>query len=53
MGGLAGIPFTGRTGFTAFSHHIPDGAYPVDTFALPMPAFAAFTKEITLSSVLL
>jgi hypothetical protein len=25
MGGLAGIPFTGRTGFTAFSHHIPDG----------------------------
>lgn len=25
MGGLAGIPFTGKTGFTAFSHHIPDG----------------------------
>jgi hypothetical protein len=21
---LAGIPFTGKTGFTAFSHHIPD-----------------------------
>lgn len=25
MGGLAGIPFTGKTGFTAFSHHVPDG----------------------------
>jgi hypothetical protein len=24
MGGLAGLPFTGRTGFNAFSHHIPD-----------------------------
>lgn len=25
MGGLAGVPFTGKTGFTAFSHHVPDG----------------------------
>ncbi len=25
LGGLAGIPFTGSTGFTAFSHHVPDG----------------------------
>jgi hypothetical protein len=24
MGGLAGIPFSGKTGFGAFSHHIPD-----------------------------
>jgi len=25
LGGLAGLPFTGRTGFAAFSHHVPDG----------------------------
>jgi hypothetical protein len=25
MGGLAGVPFTGKTGFAAFSHHVPDG----------------------------
>ena len=24
MGGLAGIPFTGKTGFAAFSHHVPE-----------------------------
>eukprot|EP00042_Codosiga_hollandica_P041838 m.376635 g.376635 ORF g.376635 m.376635 type:complete len:158 (+) comp56190_c0_seq6:469-942(+) len=24
MGGLAGIPFCGKTGFTAFSHHVPN-----------------------------
>ena len=24
MGGLAGIPFTGKVGFGAFSHHVPD-----------------------------
>ncbi|NRB65545.1 MAG: hypothetical protein HRU40_21435 [Saprospiraceae bacterium] len=24
MGGLGGIPFVGRTGMTAFAHHIPD-----------------------------
>lgn len=24
LGGLAGIPFTGRTGFAAFSQHVPD-----------------------------
>jgi len=26
MGGLGGIPFTGKTGFAAFSHHVPDGS---------------------------
>ena len=25
MGGLGGIPFSGKTGFAAFSHHVPDG----------------------------
>lgn len=25
LGGLAGVPFTGLTGLTAFAHHIPDG----------------------------
>jgi hypothetical protein len=25
MGGLAGIPFTGKTGFAAMSNHAPDG----------------------------
>lgn len=25
MGGLAGIPFTGKTGYAAYSHHVPDG----------------------------
>jgi len=24
LGGLAGIPFTGKTGFVAFSQHMPD-----------------------------
>jgi len=24
LGGLAGVPFVGKTGFTAFSHHVPD-----------------------------
>jgi hypothetical protein len=24
LGGLAGIPFTGKTGFSAYSHHMPD-----------------------------
>ena len=24
MGGLAGLPFTGKTGFTAFGTHVPD-----------------------------
>ena len=27
LGGLAGIPFTGKTGFAAFSHHVPDGGH--------------------------
>ena len=25
LGGLAGIPFTGKTGFAAYSHHVPEG----------------------------
>jgi hypothetical protein len=25
LGGLAGIPFTGKSGFSSFSHHVPDG----------------------------
>jgi len=24
LGGMGGIPFVGKTGFTAFSHHVPD-----------------------------
>merc|ERR1719410_1222513 len=24
LGGVGGIPFVGKTGFTAFSHHVPD-----------------------------
>jgi hypothetical protein len=24
LGGLAGIPFTGKTGWGAFTHHVPD-----------------------------
>ena len=27
MGGLAGIPFTGKVGFGAFSHHVPDNGH--------------------------
>mmetsp|Transcript_17758 Transcript_17758/g.26898 ORF Transcript_17758/g.26898 Transcript_17758/m.26898 type:complete len:341 (-) Transcript_17758:187-1209(-) len=27
MGGLAGVPFTGKTGFGAFSHHVPDAGH--------------------------
>jgi hypothetical protein len=27
LGGLAGIPFTGKTGFGAFSHHVPDDGH--------------------------
>ena len=27
MGGLAGIPFTGKVGFGAFSHHVPEGGH--------------------------
>lgn len=25
LGGLAGIPFTGKAGWSAFSHHVPTG----------------------------
>jgi ribosomal protein L28 len=27
LGGLGGIPFTGQTGWSAFSHHVPDGGH--------------------------
>jgi hypothetical protein len=27
LGGLAGIPFTGKTGFAAFSHHVPEDGH--------------------------
>jgi hypothetical protein len=27
MGGLGGLPFTGKTGFGAFSHHVPDNGH--------------------------
>ena len=27
LGGLAGIPFTGKTGFAAYSHHVPAGGH--------------------------
>ena len=27
LGGLAGIPFTGKTGFGAFSHHVPENGH--------------------------
>lgn len=41
MGGLAGVPFCGRTGFSAFSHHIPDGGH---AFLLFAPHVAICTK---------
>mgnify|MGYP003386588539 CR=1 FL=1 len=27
LGGLAGLPFTGKTGFAAYSAHVPDGKW--------------------------
>eukprot|EP00977_Amphora_coffeiformis_P024628 scaffold16502_cov177-Amphora_coffeaeformis.AAC.1 len=27
LGGLAGVPFTGKTGFAAFKHHVPDNGH--------------------------
>ncbi|CAB9500553.1 Inherit from NOG: Low-co2 inducible protein [Seminavis robusta] len=27
LGGLGGIPFTGKTGFGAYSHHVPEGGH--------------------------
>ena len=33
LGGLAGIPFTGATGFSAYSHHVPDGGNLLILFA--------------------
>ncbi|KAJ8608937.1 hypothetical protein CTAYLR_005319 [Chrysophaeum taylorii] len=32
MGGIGGAPFVGRTGFHAFSHHVPDGGHVVVFF---------------------
>ena len=33
LSGLAGIPFTGKTGFAAYSHHIPDDGHLFILFA--------------------
>lgn len=41
MGGLAGIPFTGKTGFGAFSHHVPDNG---NLFVLMAPHIGVTTK---------
>merc|ERR1719203_1206448 len=27
MGGIGGMPFVGKTGFTAFSHHVPESGH--------------------------
>lgn len=32
MGGIGGAPFVGKTGFKAFSHHVPDGGHVVVIF---------------------
>eukprot|EP00606_Chrysophyceae_sp_TOSAG23-5_P000378 GSChrysophyteH2.ASY1.ANO1.182.1 assembled CDS len=34
LGGLAGVPFTGRTGFGSFAHHVPDNG---NLFVLQAP----------------
>jgi len=40
MGGLGGIPFTGKTGFVAFSHHVPDGSFSIIVnFEIALAAF--------------
>jgi len=41
LGGLAGIPFTGKTGWGAFSHHVPDNG---NILALYAP-HVGITKE--------
>ena len=33
LSGLGGVPFTGRTGFAAFAHHVPKGGNVVVVFA--------------------
>ena len=33
LGGLAGVPFTGRAGFSAYAHHVPDGGKMFIVFA--------------------
>jgi hypothetical protein len=32
MGGLGGVPYVGKTGFAAFSHHVPDDGHVVILF---------------------
>merc|ERR1719330_2022661 len=32
VGGLGGVPFVGKTGFAAFSHHVPDDGHVVIVF---------------------
>ena len=41
LGGLAGIPFAGKTGFGAFAHHVPDGG---NIFVLYAPHCAVSNK---------
>jgi hypothetical protein len=41
LGGLAGIPFAGKTGFAAFAHHVPDGG---NIFVLYAPHCAISDK---------
>jgi len=33
LGGLAGLPFVGKSGFTAYAHHVPDGGKLLVLFA--------------------
>ena len=33
MGGLGGLPFTGKTGWGAFSHHVAPGGNIITLFA--------------------
>lgn len=47
LGGLAGVPFTGKTGWGAFSHHIKKGG---NVFALYAPHIGV-TFDGTLSKV--
>jgi hypothetical protein len=42
LSGLSGIPFTGKTGFGAFSHHVPDdGVSAARCFSVPAMVLCA------------
>jgi hypothetical protein len=47
LGGLAGIPFTGKTGWGAFSHHVPEDGNILVIFA----PHVGLTKEGTVGKV--